>query len=524
MPLIPGFARRRVTRVVFCVLLGASLVWLALWKDDRPNIILIMADDVSPDLFSCFDGLTPHQGKFSRPTPNIDEFAEHGVIFKTAYAAAMCLPSRVELLTGKYGTTTGVIKNRVYLDGNDRSVYSDHVTFTKVLKDAGYSTAIAGKWHAGRQHPHEEALGFDEYCLWESDDRVRRLTGQELDPAKVGWEGKRTPSRYWHPCLVRNGELLETKPEDFGPDLCLEFIFDFMERKASRRKPFFVYWPTVAPHETMTGGYPSTPESGRVGDMGSPTDSDRDERFAALVQYLDAKVGDLRLKLQELGIADNTLLVFCSDNGTWPEGKSLGVERGCHVVFMVEGAGTIRRGMTDELMDFTDVAPTLAEYAEAGVVQEVPFDGKSLRPFLRGESEQTKPIVMGFMSGSVTLRSKTHLLEAVNPILGVPVGRFYHTGGNRFWKGYERVDADQKHRPALLEFTEFLKIHPPIPTGHPFWKTEKGIEFLKIETAPIQADFHLYNPERYRFYDQSIPGRERIPAGGGNPLRGLTEE
>ncbi len=467
------------------------------------NIVLVMADDVSPDLFSCFDALTPHGAEASGHTPNVDRFVENGVVFKTAYASAMCAPSRVQIMTGKYGHTTGCLQNGIWMNDSKENVYRNHLAFGKMLHDAGYITAIAGKWHAGKQMPYEPEVGFDEYCLWEGPNEVLKITGSPLAKSACAWEDHRTPSRYWHPCLVRNGELLKTKPTDFGPDLCADFICNFIERQAKAGKPFLAYWPTVSPHGTRTG-CPTNPLRGEPGDLGTRGDPDWTERWRSLNEHLDGTIGKVRDTIRRLGIEENTLLVFCSDNGTAVTAKTRGVERGCHVLFMAEGAGVKPRGFTDALMDFSDIAPTLAAFAGAELVQESPFDGIDLKPFLTGQTDRTKPLIYGFISTSQLVRSKDHLLEVFNPLLGVPAGRFYYTGENRFWQGYKRADTNPEHAKEKERFMALLEKYPPVTEDHPHWSTRNGKKFLENYAGEKERTKHLHNHRDYALYDETI--------------------
>ncbi|MFC0535286.1 sulfatase-like hydrolase/transferase [Pelagicoccus mobilis] len=466
----------------------------------KPNIILIMADDVSPDMFSCFADLTPHGMELAASTPSIDRLAEEGVAFKTAYASAMCGPSRALIMTGKYGSTTGALQNGMWLNDCRETIYKDHLAFGKMLADAGYATAIAGKWHAGSQMPYEPEVGFQEYCLWEGPREVLHATGKELKEEHCSWEDSKTPSRYWKPSLVRNGELLDVADDDFGPDLCADFIIDFMERQVTAEKPFLAYWPTVSPHGTRTG-MPTNPLRGEVGDLGKKGQKDGQERFRSLIEHLDTTVGRIQKKVEDLGIADSTIIIFCSDNGTAITAKTRGVERGCHVVFMAAGGGIKKRGLTDELMDFSDIAPTLAEYAGADPKQKAPFDGKSLRQFLEGDSETTKPLIHGYISTSQLVRSKTHLLEVYNPMLGMPNGRFYYTGENRFWNGYERVDENPEHASARKLFFQFLESYPAVMDSDPFWQSKPGKRFKEAYLDPKSVEKHLHNHKDYQLYD-----------------------
>ena len=185
--------KKMIRNLLLVLLVGAGVAHGA---SKQPNIVLVMADDVSPDMFSCYAPLTPHGMKLAATTPNIDKLAESGVAFKTAYAAAMCGPSRALIMTGKYGATTGALQNAMWLNNCRDTVYMDHLAFGKMMADAGYATAIAGKWHAGRQMPYEPEVGFQEYCLWEGAKEVLAVTGQELKKEDCLWEDDSTPSRY----------------------------------------------------------------------------------------------------------------------------------------------------------------------------------------------------------------------------------------------------------------------------------------------------------------------------------------
>jgi len=489
-----------IRKLLWVLLVGAGLVHGAS-AATQPNIVLVMADDVSPDMFSCFAPYTPHGMKLAANTPNIDKLAEAGVAFKTAYAAAMCGPSRAEIMTGKYGAITGALQNAMWLNNCRDRIYKDHLAFGKIMAGAGYATAIAGKWHAGSQMPYEPEVGFQEYCLWEGAKEVLQATGKELKKNDCAWEDEKTPSRYWKPSLVRNGEQVKVEDDDFGPDLCCDFICDFMERQTKAGKPFLAYWPTVSPHGARKG-MPTNPLRGEPGDLGSKGDPDNGPRFKSLIEHLDTTMGRIQQKIQELGIEKNTIIIFCSDNGTAVTAKTRGVERGCHVVFMAAGGGIKKRGLTDELMDFSDVAPTLADYAGVNPQQEVPFSGISLKPFLTGKSDRTKPLIHGFISTSQLVRSKDHLLEVYNPMLGMPDGRFYYTGKNRFWKGYERADNNPEHALVKKQFFKFLEKYPVVTADHPFWETKSGQKFHKVYTNPNSVKKHLYSHKDYQFNDE----------------------
>lgn len=485
---------RKIIAITF--LFGCCILNINAQKTKQPNIVLIMLDDVSPDLYGCY-GL-PEAVK----TPNVDKLAADGVMFKTCYASAMCGPSRVEIMTGRYGSSTGVTHNSMWLGNSSKDVYKDHQAFGKLLKDAGYATAIAGKWHAGRSMPYNDEVGFEEYCLWEGLKEIKKLPGSPEFNGQM--EDEKTTSRYWHPGIIQNHKLLETKPTDFAPDIFAGFIMDFMGRKSKEGKPFLAYWPSVAPHGTRTG-MPTNPLRGEIGDLGSKKDGKETyERFKSLNEYVDVLVGKVVQKISDLGIADNTIIIFTSDNGTAITAKTRGVERGPQVINIIAGAGIKQRGASDELTDFTDIAPTLVDYAGAKLPKGKKFDGISLKPFLTGATETTKEYIYGFISTSQIVRTKNYMLEVVNPMLGMPDGRFYYTGDHRYGKGYEFVNDNPDHKEERERFTNFLKDFPPITREDPFWETKRGKRFYKQYTNPKSVEKHLYNHRDYKFYDEGV--------------------
>jgi len=463
-------------------------------KTSQPNIVLIMLDDVSPDLFSCY-GL-PGAGE----TPNIDRLAREGVQFRTCYAASICAPTRAMIMTGRYGARNDVYFNSMWVDNGGDSLFIKNYSMGRLLKEAGYATAIAGKWHCGSKTPVEPEVGFEEYCLWEGMKEISRLPGPP--EYKGGFENEATPSRYWHPSIIRNHELLETRPEDFGPEIFCDFICDFMERKVAENKPFFAYWPSVAPHGARNGT-PTNPLRGEVGLMDkSPSAEENTERFKSLNEYLDLLVGRVIDKVEELGIADNTLILFTSDNGTAVTAKSRGVERGPHVPCIYWGGMVKQRGETDELTDFTDIVPTLLDLAGAEWPEKDAFDGKSLMPFLQGETDSHREWIYGFVATSQIVRSKEYLLEAVNSLLDYPEGRLYYTGNNRYWKDYRLVNNEPGHDSIRAVFNAVVeKYSPPGPT-HPFWESRSGKNFLKMYTTEASREKHLHNHRDFRFNDE----------------------
>jgi arylsulfatase A-like enzyme len=375
-----------------------------------------------------------------------------------------------------------------------------HHSFGKLLKQAGYATAIAGKWHCSSSRPESEDGGFNEYCLWEGVKEIEKL------PAKTefagAWEDKSnntTTSRYWHPGIIRNHELVETRHDDFGPDIFTDFVCDFIERK--KDQPFLVYYPMVAPHGTREG-HTTTPLRGKVGDMSRTDSAETQARFEALNEYIDVLVGRIRHKIEDLGIANRTIVFYCSDNGTAVTAKSRAVERGCRVPMVISGAGIKKRGITGEITDLSDILPTLVDFADAKIPADYEVDGKSLKPFLTGKTDTHREWIYSVIGTSQLVRTKRYLLEAVNPVLGLPHGRLYDCGNSRDGRGYRRIaDSDLPTQTRRI-LNGVLSKYPPLQKDDRYFQTKRGKRFLDEYTQPSAVEKHLHNHRDYRFYKE----------------------
>lgn len=326
---------------------------------ERPNIIFIMADDVGVDWFSCYGA--------DHPTPNIDRLAQRGVLFRNVWCTPICTPTRIELLTGLYPCHTGwTVHHDVPRWGGVGFDPDRWTCWARLLRQAGYATAIAGKWQVNDFRRQPDVLrrhGFDEHCVW---------TGYET--------GNVPPSdeRYWNAYLMTNGERRVHEGE-YGPSVIHRFVRDFVTRH--RDEPFCLYYPMLEPH----GPHVPTPLNRDRAEQLSPVDL-----YAGQIEHVDYLVGDLLKLLDELGIANRTLVIFTADNGSsrpgtingrrCPRGKGRLTHWGVHVPFVVFApfltGGNVGREC-DALVDFTDVYPTLLEVA--GVEQRPPqkLDGRS---------------------------------------------------------------------------------------------------------------------------------------------------
>lgn len=425
--------------------------------EGRPNVLVIMADDISPGHFGCYGG--------PAGTPNLDGLARSGVCFRTGWATPMCAPTRAMLATGRYAHRTGVYHNGLNIpQGAAGRFAQDHLTFARVLRENGYVTALAGKRQALGGPVASAEVGFDEACFHETYGRLpggRPFEGQwESEEVLPGYPGP-VASRYWHPCILQNGREVPTGPETFGEDVFVEFLVDFIRRRGDR--PFLAYYPMNLPHGTARGRLPTTPLTGRPG---------RNEggNLAECTAYIDALIGRLIRALGEMEILGHTLVLFTSDNGDAGAGKTEATERGARVPLIAGGAGWIRsRGEVGELASLADVFPTLADLAGARLPEGYATDGVSLAPYLRGSSDSTRDRVYSYIGTARMIRDSRWLLEAVDPLGGHPQGRFTDCGDERDPARYpvRTGDLAPEEEAARRGLLEALAAIPHIDPGDP---------------------------------------------------------
>lgn len=349
-------------------------------SEKKPNILLILADDLG---YECL-GVN---GGESYKTPNLDKLAAGGMRFDHAYAQPLCTPTRVQLMTGQSNA-------RNYVGFGKLDPQSP--TFANILKQAGYKTAMAGKWQLGKNPDHPRNAGFDEHLLWQHT--LPRMDAEKAD------------TRYGNPILERDGKPVSAAEGAYGPDLTLEFACDFMSRH--KDGPFLLYYSDILSHCPKVPT-PDSPEWASAN--GRSKNYKGDVRFFAdMVAHMDKNVGRLVAKLDELGIRENTLLLFVGDNGCdapvvsrWrgqdiKAGKGKPTRAGMHVPLIANWPGVIPPGsVCDELVDTTDFVPTLCEVAAAPLPKGVPFDGVSFFPILRGEKGQPRESIYSWYSATL---------------------------------------------------------------------------------------------------------------------------
>jgi len=442
--------RRQFLKSTGFMTLGALLNRSTLYAGSGkqpPNLIVIMADDLGAKELSCYGNQEHH-------TPHLDHLAQTGVQFKTCYSTPICHPTRFEIMTGQYGH-----HNKIYhfpgrrggpVAGSPEDDIARHLTFAQVLKKRGYATAHAGKWQLTGEVPTlVNECGFDEYCMW--------AYKHNLPPGVThtgGWEGKpgRKTSRYWHPSIVKNAKYLPTKPDDYGPDIFTDFVIDFIKRY--KRKPFFVYYPMCLTH----GPFYVTPDT--VQSEGEKFKNDREKNFKANVEYLDKLIGRIVAALEAADLRKNTVILFTGDNGTGGQGKGQSTELGARVPMIANCPGIVKpMGTSDELVDLSDIFPTLMDFSGARMPREHIIDGQSFAPLLRGEKEPIREWIYSYLGDRQILRTKRWLLEDNGPD---HPGRFYDCGDSRDGTGYK--DVTNSTNPDVLaakkRFKEILADKP----------------------------------------------------------------
>ncbi len=331
---------------------------------DPPHVILIMADDMGAECLSAYGGTSYH-------TPHLDRMAEEGLVVSHCIAQPLCTPSRVKLMTGLSNQ-----RNYTHFGRLDTS----WLNMGTLMKEAGYRTCISGKWQLNglaykEQFPdwgnHDRPLhmGFQEYCLWQ-------LTRQRS-------EGE----RFADPLIEQNGKVLETGPDDYGPDIFCNYILDFIDR--NHQNPFFIYYPMVLVHEPFV----PTPDSEEWSDPAARYERDT-AHFRDMMAYTDKLVGKIRDRLEEHGIRRNTILIFTADNGTDQRifsrtvdrtvrgAKGMTISDGVRVPLLIEWPAQIKQGSYFQgLIEFSDFFSTLAGLTG----REVQSDGYSFLPLLKGE-------------------------------------------------------------------------------------------------------------------------------------------
>ena len=383
--------------------------------DERPNIVFVLCDNVGWGDFAVYGGNTP--------TPRIDKLADEGIRFNNYTVEAQCTPTRTAILTGRQSVRCGTYK--VLLPGEGKSgLVPWEYTLAELLSDAGYATSLWGKWHLGDTEgrlPSDQ--GFDEWwgylnsadeAGWTSYATFEAIAKAKGIEAPQIWEGKKGSP----PKAVREFNL-EVRP--LLDELIVEKASDYIKRQAKADKPFFAYIALSHMHP---------PE--RVHPDFDQTSPERLGMYADLIAEMDYRVGQIVDCLEEAGIADDTLIVFSSDNaiglmdldivggsnGPWRgDFMSPPWEGSMRVPAMVRWPGKVPAGVvTEEMLSAHDWYRTFAVLAGASdkVPTDRPMDGIDASKFLLGENEHTgRETILFFGPDGSLMSAKWRNVKAV---------------------------------------------------------------------------------------------------------------
>ena len=325
----------------------------------RPNIIVILADDFG------YECVAANGGAYA--TPHLDRLAAGGMRFTSCHVQPLCTPTRAEFLTGKSNV-------RNYVDFG--VLPTGETTFAHLLRDAGYATAVAGKWQLGKEPESPRHFGFDAACLWHHTRRA---------------------PRYANPGLDLDGLPRDFTAGEYGPDVVAEFVEEYLAHPHD--KPFLLYYPMMLTHDP----FQPTPHDPDWDPQAKGEKVNAQPRhFPGMVAHLDGLVGRLVEQLERQRQRRDTLIMFLGDNGTSPTitsqldgepfrgGKGTTTHRGTHVPLIVSWPAVIgeQPGVCHDLVAAVDVFPTIL--AAAGVPVPEGIDGRSFLPQVEGRAGEPR--------------------------------------------------------------------------------------------------------------------------------------
>jgi arylsulfatase A-like enzyme len=448
-----------------CLLMGTAT---SVFASDRPSIVILFADDISArelPLYGSSVWSPPESGdtsdpKFRAQTPSLDRLAQEGCWIKTAWASVVCSPSRAMMMTGRYAHLHKWWGNKskgTYVDEHGKTVTwplyeSSPTQIGHVAQQAGYKTYWSGKTQMAGDL---RRFGFDQGCFTPGnlEDRDNPYTDFKLVDKKVDGEkllfNADTDTQvdtykqhgwYWFPhvrLMNHDGKDFQWYPNTpeaeaefgvttYGPDVELDFVFDFMEKRAADNEPFFVYHTSHLGHDAFNwldpdspSKWPGTPVIHWDGEKyvrtnpkiaGDAGDYDTHGTVTGPgihnhVNYLDYQVWQYQQKLKNLGIADNTIFIFCSDNGTSGYGKnSTDRQKGVHVPMIISAPGLTKRGEQNVLVNLCDILPTIAELTGIELPSAYEMNGESLVPFLFSDQATHREWLYGYKDKEQIIR------------------------------------------------------------------------------------------------------------------------
>lgn len=471
---------RRLLMTAIAALLACPAAGAELSRRGSPNVVLIMTDDQG------YGDLGFH-GNDKIDTPVLDRLAAESVRFDHFFVCPYCTPTRAALMTGRYPLRTGAAAVTRGLE----TVRSEEVTIAEVLRSAGYATGCFGKWHIGEHYPsHPNGQGFDEF----------------FGMPQGHWDD------YFDPKLEHNGRMVET--QGFITDVITDYALRFIEEH--REQPFFCYVPYNAPHTPH-----QVPDRyfNKYRGRGLGT---REAAIYGMIENIDENVGRLLAKLDEMKLADRTIVFFLSDNGPeGPEGsrynagmrgmKGTVYEGGMRVPLFVRWPGHFPSNIVVKpIAAHVDLLPTIAQLCGVTDLNTLPLDGRSLVPLLTGEmSEWPDRMIFARTSGWRSVLSYNEPVVRDLHTLGktVRTQRWRAVDEGDGWSLYDmpadpsqQQDVAGDHRDVvarlsaaydrwLTDVTRVRIVRPPIPVGY----TERPGVDLPAPEAYFTGKIGWYN-------------------------------
>lgn len=380
---------RPITRLVLFTLvilhLGPRL--LSQGVSQKPNIVFMMADNLGYGDVGAYGGGEVR----GAPTPRIDKLAAEGLRLTQFLVEPGCTPSRAATMTGRYSIRSGL--SLVLVPGTPNTLQDKEVTLGELMKSVGYATAYYGKWHLGVQDfslPHNQ--GFDEfYGIPNTTDETLYIPTSTENKAPL-------PAGFEEPQIIRGrvgGSLENVKPYNFDTRRTIDveladMSVNYIRERAASGQPFFLFIAWTRPHYP---NYTSAPFEGasRIG------------RYGDSLMEMDHNTGRVLDAVEAAGIADDTIVVFMSDNGpmrtsVWPDAGSAGQWRGelgdptegsIRTIGMIRWPGRIEPGVSNEMFSTMDFFPTFARIVGANVPTDRPIDGVDQTDFLLGSQRNS---------------------------------------------------------------------------------------------------------------------------------------
>ncbi len=348
----------------------------------RPNIVLVLADNLGWGELGCYGGGALR----GAPTPRIDALAEQGMKFLNFNVESDCVPTRSALMTGRHPIRTGAVQS--VPAGLPQGIHPWERTLPQLLKEAGYATGMFGKWHLGDRDgrfPHQR--GFDEWY------GIPRTTNETMFMSSPGFDSAVVDV----PCVMRgvagqpaeNVAVYDLAKRRLIDSELTDKTIEFMRRQCAADQPFFAYVPLTHLH------FPTLPHPDFAGRSGVGD-------FADSMLEMDHRVGQLLDAVEQLGIADDTLFIFASDNGPefrrpwrgtagpWTGTYHTAMEGGLRVPLIVRWPGHVRQGrVSDDIVHVTDLFTTLIAAGGGELPADRPIDGVNQLGWWRGQDEKS---------------------------------------------------------------------------------------------------------------------------------------